>query len=340
MSTIGELKSFTKGLAFLLSVLCMFLFLGNLCNRALNEEYKSVVFAMIRLVMLIFGIKFAFRVICWYDNRVPVYLVIYIIAVFYHFYIYVTHGFPLIINSKILSDIHTRRVWAVLVISLISWISLCIKSPGQVTQRNVKCEMVRYPLTKIFPGGRVCNVCTTSKPARSKHCEWCNACILKWEQHCGWVNRCVGLENHGFYVNFLFVHGSSCLYLSYLLFELGREIVDHENFEQNTCIDSGCEQPNALTSYMRILRYFFIHHQQLLSIFLSLLVLGGTVLKRWVWHLYLIASNQTSVERRDAKIFKHMTSSLPGVEVYNRGIFRNILEGYFGYQKVYSEKRE
>jgi len=243
-------------------------------------------------------------------------------------------------NSKILSDSHIGRVWVVLVISLLSWISLCLKSPGHVTQQNVYCELVRYPMTKMFPGGRVCNVCNTPKPARSKHCDWCNACVVKWEQHCGLVNRCIGLGNHNFYVNFLFVHSSSCLYLSYLLFEIGREIVVRESVVQNTCFDSGCELQNETAALMRIMQYFFMQHRHLFCIFWSLLVLGGIMLQRWVWHLYLIMSNQTTAERSDTKNFKDTTSSLPGVEVYNRGIFRNILEGYFGCHKVLNAKQE
>jgi len=48
----------------------------------------------------------------------------------------------------------------------------------------------------------VCPECAIVKPQRSKHCEYCNACISVYDHHCPWINNCVGARNHGRFVVF------------------------------------------------------------------------------------------------------------------------------------------
>jgi len=42
------------------------------------------------------------------------------------------------------------------------------------------------------------------KPARAHYCDICNQCTLLMEKHCVVINNCVGLENHRYYLLFLF----------------------------------------------------------------------------------------------------------------------------------------
>lgn len=53
-----------------------------------------------------------------------------------------------------------------------------------------------YPYDHIlFHPGQYCRTCQWLKPARSKHCSICRACIARFDHHCVWINNCVTKDN-------------------------------------------------------------------------------------------------------------------------------------------------
>ena len=81
--------------------------------------------------------------------------------------------------------------------------------------------MQRYPYDDIlFEPGKHCPTCLFVKPARSKHCSICNACISKHDHHCVWLKNCVGLANYAYFLGLLGSLGVLLTYGSVLSYSL------------------------------------------------------------------------------------------------------------------------
>eukprot|EP01101_Sappina_pedata_P003008 TRINITY_DN13220_c0_g1_i1.p1 TRINITY_DN13220_c0_g1~~TRINITY_DN13220_c0_g1_i1.p1 ORF type:complete len:576 (+),score=86.27 TRINITY_DN13220_c0_g1_i1:209-1729(+) len=84
---------------------------------------------------------------------------------------------------------------------ILSWMYILTKSkPGflqgeKVTHKN----MIR----KIEEGMSIydfCSTCLHRRPIRSKHCKYCDRCVIRFDHHCPWVHNCIGEKNHKWFV--------------------------------------------------------------------------------------------------------------------------------------------
>lgn len=100
-------------------------------------------------------------------------------------------------------NVSQRQVALFLSVMPYSLIYACVRSTSSfITIENHPQRMRQYPYDHVlFEPGQACRTCSFYKPARSKHCSICKACISKHDHHCIWVMNCLGKGN---YVRVLF----------------------------------------------------------------------------------------------------------------------------------------
>ena len=113
-------------------------------------------------------------------------------------------------------------------------------------------------------GWRTCRKCKSGKPPRTHHCSVCRRCVMKMDHHCPWVNNCVGFYNYKFFCLFLVYCAAGCAYTAL------------------TCLLALFTSPR--------------HNQTIVFVFVLTLSVLFALTLFLLWHAYLVATNQTTIE--------------------------------------------
>mmetsp|Transcript_51069 Transcript_51069/g.95640 ORF Transcript_51069/g.95640 Transcript_51069/m.95640 type:complete len:350 (+) Transcript_51069:102-1151(+) len=65
--------------------------------------------------------------------------------------------------------------------------------------RGVPCHRF-LRISDITLKQKFCNTCNIFRPPRSKHCSFCDNCVLRFDHHCTWLGNCVALYNYRYFV--------------------------------------------------------------------------------------------------------------------------------------------
>jgi len=148
----------------------------------------------------------------------------------------------------------------------------CVLTKPGMPADHLEPEELQSPEERLEAGQarfkKVCRRCHNPKPPRVHHCSVCNRCVMKMDHHCPWVNNCVGFYNYKYFLLFLVYLAAGCLYVA-----------------------ATCCVPLLLTNDFRRPK----HSMLLFTFMLSLSVLFALSLFI-VWHAYLVATNQTTIE--------------------------------------------
>ena len=190
-------------------------------------------------------------------------------------------------------------------------------SPGTVPREwldqfeESSVEQARNASVSAIRGKSVskyCGKCRQMKPARAHHCHVCDTCVCRMDHHCPWVNNCVGYKNHRYFLLFLFYLWCCSVYMSLMMVGASWNWIEHSAFVLN-------EWQVWITFDMVLCG----------SITLTMSGFLG-------WHIYLVATNQTTIEFQFNKLRLVMERGTGKVAIneYDVGV-KNNLNQIFGF---------
>ncbi|KQK03935.1 probable protein S-acyltransferase 1 isoform X2 [Brachypodium distachyon] len=163
---------------------------------------------------------------------------------------------------------------------------------------------LRVPRTKdVVVNGCVvkvkyCDTCLLYRPPRTSHCSICNNCVQKFDHHCPWVGQCIGLRNYRFF--FLFISTSTLLCFYVFAFSWLNIVAAAKSVNGSLLRAMGGEVLSVVLAVYSFVSVWFV---------------GGLT----AFHLYLMASNQTTYENFRYRYDKKENP-------YNRGALANLAE--------------
>ncbi|XP_042375094.1 probable protein S-acyltransferase 4 [Zingiber officinale] len=161
---------------------------------------------------------------------------------------------------------------------------------------------MRLPRTKdVMVDGfavkvKYCETCMVYRPPRASHCAICNNCVQKFDHHCPWLGQCIGLRNYRFFL--LFIGTSTFLCVFVFVF---------------SWLNIFMEKSHYHGSIIKTMKAQLLSLVLMLYTFVLFWFVGGLT----AFHLYLIATNQTTYENFRYRYDKKENP-------YNRGYLRNL----------------
>jgi palmitoyltransferase len=152
---------------------------------------------------------------------------------------------------------------------------------------------------------KYCRQCKDAKPPRAHHCHICDKCVSRMDHHCPWVNNCVGFKNHRYFVSFLFYLWFACIYI-------------------------GVMMSLVLFGWVAVDNSIYYAWQHIISFVAILCIaIGITMTGFYGWHMYLILTNQTTIEFQFNKLGAWTSRTSSRLNEYDLG-WRKNLEQIFG----------
>eukprot|EP01118_Nematostelium_gracile_P008101 TRINITY_DN2666_c0_g1_i1.p1 TRINITY_DN2666_c0_g1~~TRINITY_DN2666_c0_g1_i1.p1 ORF type:complete len:302 (-),score=41.74 TRINITY_DN2666_c0_g1_i1:22-927(-) len=146
-------------------------------------------------------------------------------------------------------------------------------------------------------GNHFCKECNIQQPLRTKHCNKCDRCVLRFDHHCFFIGNCVGMNNHRVFMWYLLSQTITILWGLILSFNGFQKTKGKEDwFELNLVI---------LVVTMILLIFFFLPFGLL------------------IFHVYLMITNQTTWETTKRQRISYLKDLSESTFPFDEGIMRN-----------------
>ncbi|KAI9499326.1 DHHC palmitoyltransferase-domain-containing protein [Zychaea mexicana] len=194
-----------------------------------------------------------------------------------------------------LHPVHLYIIPAQILSLYASYYFACATDPGIVTKDNIQQFLDHYQYDGLLYEPKDCTTCHIPKPARSKHCSMCKACIGQLDHHCFWINQCVGVNNHRFFFLFLFTLTQFCAYGAYLCIQIYRGFVIEWGLDKAYMQDKATGTTVPLT-FRKAMLHILQRDRIIGSIAILASVVSFVVFLFFLYQLYLAGRGVTTNE--------------------------------------------
>ncbi|OXB81861.1 UNVERIFIED_CONTAM: hypothetical protein H355_015058 [Colinus virginianus] len=206
---------------------------------------------------------------------------------------------------------------------------LCSRAnPGIITKSNHASLMKAYVYDGVlFQKGIVCTTCNMEKPARSKHCSFCDTCVHRFDHHCVWVNNCIGAFNVKYFFLYLFTLTVMAATIAFITTAFLIQLVLLSGMIHGSYIDDQ-GQEHAVEIFF-LVQHLFLTFPRIVFM-LGFVILLTLILGTYCcFNLYLALTNQTFNEwykSRRHRCSQHGDRQIVCKNVYAKGVWMNLKE--------------
>lgn len=235
------------------------------------------------------------------NQRNPSIMILYLIISIGGYLAFVLKGYPHLPNETLPFPYHKELGFVIFCASLHFFNSSATSDPGIITKSNHSLHYDLFPYDEVvFKRGIVCYSCKLTKPARSKHCRFCDKDIARFDHHCVWINQCVGLGNMRSFLFFLLFNNIMCMYGGYLGIGILYDMVVSQGLQDAWFQDTITGQRYKASPYYLIV--YLLGTEGILCYITIICIFMGSFLSFFTWYHWVTLMRNGITTNEDSKL--------------------------------------